>query len=61
MTLEGRSGGFLAELKRNRDGERGLLLGHAATRLAIEVVAGQRLEELLVEQYKWQPGWEYVL
>ncbi len=57
-----RVAGFLAELKRNRDGERVLVIGHSATRLAIEVVVnGQRLEELLVERYEWRPGWEYVL
>ena len=57
-----RVAGFLAELRRERGGERVLVIGHAATRWAIEVVVnGRALEELLVERYEWQPGWEYVL
>ena len=57
-----RVAGFLAELQRDRDGERVLVIGHAATRWAVEVVVnGRPLDELLVERFEWQPGWEYVL
>jgi alpha-ribazole phosphatase/probable phosphoglycerate mutase len=53
---------FLDELRRERDGERVLVIGHSATRFACEVVAnGRRLEELLTEAFVWQRGWEYSL
>jgi len=57
-----RVAGFLEELRQQRDGERVLVIGHSATRLALEVVAnGRDLEEAMVEPFIWQPGWEYVL
>ncbi|HEU5478162.1 MAG TPA: hypothetical protein VFU64_10115 [Gaiellaceae bacterium] len=50
--------GFLTELKRDRDGERVLVIGHTATRLALDVVAnGRNLEELVVSPFEWRPGW----
>lgn len=53
-----RVAGFLDEL----EGERILLIGHSATRLALEVTAnGRRLEDLVAAPFAWQPGWEYVL
>ena len=53
---------FLAELRAERDGERVLVIGHGATRLAFEVVAdGEELGELVGAPFSWQPGWEYVL
>ena len=57
-----RISGFLEELRRERDGERVLVIGHSATRLALEVVANERgLQELMAEPFVWQPGWEYAL
>jgi 2,3-bisphosphoglycerate-dependent phosphoglycerate mutase len=57
-----RVAGFLDELRRERDGERVLLIDHSATRLALEVVAkGRELEDAIVAPFTWQPGWEYVL
>lgn len=57
-----RVAGFLAELLRSRDGERVVVIGHGATRLAFEVVAsGRPLEELVGAPFAWQPGWRYVL
>ena len=57
-----RVGCFLDELRRERDGERVLVIGHSATRLALEVTAnGRPLEDLLGAPFSWQPGWEYVL
>lgn len=54
--------GFLDELRRQRDGERVLVIGHMATRWALEIEArGRRLDELVAERFEWQPGWEYVL
>jgi broad specificity phosphatase PhoE len=57
-----RVSGSFAELGRERDGERVLVIGHSATRFALDVVAGGRqLEEVMAEPFAWQPGWEYVL
>jgi 2,3-bisphosphoglycerate-dependent phosphoglycerate mutase len=57
-----RAGAFFEELRSERDGERVLVIGHSATRLAIEVVAnGIRLEAIMAMPFVWQPGWEYVL
>lgn len=57
-----RVAGFLDELRRERDGERILVIGHSATRLALEVVAsGRELEEVMASPFVWQPGREYVL
>jgi broad specificity phosphatase PhoE len=45
-----------------RDGERVLVIGHSATRLALEVAAnGRALEDLVGAPFSWQPGWDYVL
>jgi 2,3-bisphosphoglycerate-dependent phosphoglycerate mutase len=57
-----RVAGFLRELRAERDGKRVLVIGHSATRLALEVFANSRqLEETMAEPFVWQPGWEYVL
>jgi broad specificity phosphatase PhoE len=45
------------------DGVRGgrvLVIGHIATRWALEHrVEGRALEELAAEEFDWRPGWEY--
>ena len=52
--------GFLDELAVLREGERVLVIGHVATRLALDIRAGTRRLELLVgAPFDWQPGWEY--
>ena len=54
--------GFLEELRRERDGERVLVIGNIATRLALEVVTnGRELAEAMATPFAWQPGWEYAL
>ncbi|HXK16143.1 MAG TPA: histidine phosphatase family protein [Gaiellaceae bacterium] len=53
---------FLDELRSSRDGERVLIIGHVATRWALDHVAhGIPLEELIGAQFAWQEGWEYEL
>jgi broad specificity phosphatase PhoE len=53
---------FLGDLERLWDGSRVLLIGHSATRWALEhVLNGTPLAELIEERYEWQPGWEYVI
>ncbi|HEU5215152.1 MAG TPA: histidine phosphatase family protein [Gaiellaceae bacterium] len=57
-----RVAGFLDELRRERDGERVLVIGHSATRLGLEVAAnGRKLEDLVGEPFTWQPGWAYTV
>ena len=49
---------FLDEL----DGGRVLVIGHVATRWALDRrVHGRTLAELAAEAFEWQPGWEYDL
>ena len=57
-----RVAGFLEELRVERAGDRLLVIGHSATRLALEVVAnGRDLGEAVAEPFVWRPGWEYLL
>ncbi len=57
-----RVAGFLDELVRERDGERVLIIGHVATRWALERAAnGAPLEALVAAPFEWRPGWEYRL
>jgi 2,3-bisphosphoglycerate-dependent phosphoglycerate mutase len=53
---------FLDELVEERQGQRVLLIGHVATRWALDqLVHGQPLEELIDERFDWREGWEYTL
>jgi len=55
-----RVAGFLDELATARDGRRVLLIGHVATRFALDLRSGDRPIEALVEApFRWRPGWEY--
>jgi len=55
-------GELLDELAAERDGERVLLIGHSATRWALDHLAnGVPLEELIAAPFDWQEGWVYRL
>ena len=57
-----RVGAFLEELRAAREGQRVLLIGHVATRWALDhFVAGIPLEELVDAPFEWREGWEYRL
>jgi 2,3-bisphosphoglycerate-dependent phosphoglycerate mutase len=57
-----RVAGFYEELREERDAERVLVIGHTATRWALEVIVrGRKLEEVVAQEFVWQPGWEYRL
>jgi 2,3-bisphosphoglycerate-dependent phosphoglycerate mutase len=57
-----RVAGFLHELARSRDGERVLVIGHIATRWALDHVAlGVPLATLVETPFEWRAGWEYTL
>jgi 2,3-bisphosphoglycerate-dependent phosphoglycerate mutase len=58
----GRVAGFLDELAGLRSGQRVLLIGHVATRWALDhYVLGIPLERLIAAPFEWQEGWEYLL
>ena len=43
-------------------GDRVLVIGHVATRWALDHrVCGRSLEDLAAEEFDWRPGWEYDL
>jgi broad specificity phosphatase PhoE len=54
--------GCLAELPTSHYGKRVLVIGHVATRWALDHrVNGIPLEQLVSEDFAWQEGWEYRL
>jgi broad specificity phosphatase PhoE len=54
--------GFLDELARDRDGASVVVIGHAATRWALDhLLTGTPLEDLVSAPFDWRPGWRYVL
>lgn len=57
-----RVGGFLQELAETRDGERVLVIGHVATRWALDhFVSGTSVAELVNAPFEWREGWTYIL
>jgi broad specificity phosphatase PhoE len=53
---------FLDDLRRGWDGRRVLVIGHVATRIALDVhVNGADLYEAMAAEFEWQEGWEYVV
>ena len=57
-----RAAGCLAELTASHEGRRVLVIGHVATRWALDHhVNGIPLEQLVSEDFAWQEGWEYRL
>ncbi|HEX2850089.1 MAG TPA: histidine phosphatase family protein [Acidimicrobiales bacterium] len=58
----GRVGRFLDDLPLKWEGRRVLVIGHVATRWALDhLIAGVPLEDLCAADFAWQEGWEYVL
>lgn len=54
--------GLLDELLRERDGQRVLLIGHAATRFALDhLLTARPLEAAVTAPFAWRPGWTYQL
>jgi broad specificity phosphatase PhoE len=52
----------LDDLVADHGGRRVLVIGHTATRWALDhLVAGRRLEELVAVPFEWREGWEYRL
>lgn len=58
----GRVGAFLEELAETRDGERVLVIGHVATRWALDYFVNcTPLEDLVSAPFDWREGWMYTL
>jgi broad specificity phosphatase PhoE len=54
--------GFLDDLLPEHDGERVLLISHAAPRWALQhLLDDVALVDAVTAPFDWQPGWEYVL
>jgi 2,3-bisphosphoglycerate-dependent phosphoglycerate mutase len=54
--------GFLDELGGAHAGERVLVIGHVATRWALDHYVNRvPLQDLVRAPFSWQPGWEYEL
>lgn len=57
-----RVGRFLGDIDLRWKDKRVLVIGHAATRWALDhFIKGVRLEDLVVADFAWQEGWEYNL
>jgi 2,3-bisphosphoglycerate-dependent phosphoglycerate mutase len=57
-----RVGGFLRDLPTRWAGQRVLVIGHEATRFALDhYLAGVALEDLVGADFAWREGWEYRL
>ncbi|HEX4526148.1 MAG TPA: histidine phosphatase family protein [Gaiellaceae bacterium] len=57
-----RVAGFLHALPRAHEGQRVLVIGHVATRWALDHVArGTPLDTLVETPFEWREGWEYTL
>ncbi|MGO9857170.1 MAG: histidine phosphatase family protein [Acidimicrobiales bacterium] len=53
---------FLSDLPLRWEGQRILVVGHAATRFGLEhLLSGEDLEEVITADFGWQEGWEYRL
>jgi broad specificity phosphatase PhoE len=53
---------FLADLRRDWDGCRVLVIAHAAPRYGLDhLLKGVPLEDLVDAPFGWQEGWEYTL
>jgi len=53
---------FLDDLARDCDGQKVLLIGHAATRFALQhLIERTPLEEVVDAPFAWQTGWHYRL
>lgn len=53
---------FLSDLPSRWDGDRVLVVGHVATRWALDhYLDGVQVEELAASDFEWKEGWEYRL
>ncbi len=54
--------GFLRDLSGNCDGRTVVVIGHSATKWALDcLLNGATLEELVDAPFGWKEGWRYAL
>lgn len=54
--------GFLTDVGRQFDGRRVCVIGHSATRWALDVLLlGEKLEDVVGAPFGWKEGWEYTV
>jgi broad specificity phosphatase PhoE len=57
-----RVGAFLDDLRARFEGARVVVIGHAATRWALDhLLCGEELEDLVEAPFDWKEGWYYSL
>jgi alpha-ribazole phosphatase/probable phosphoglycerate mutase len=57
-----RVGRFLQDVPLRWEGQRLVVIGHTATRWALEhLLEGTSLHELVDADFEWREGWEYTL
>jgi 2,3-bisphosphoglycerate-dependent phosphoglycerate mutase len=57
-----RMASFLDDVGSERGGQRIVVIGHTATRWALDhLIAGQALARVVTEPFAWREGWEYLL
>jgi 2,3-bisphosphoglycerate-dependent phosphoglycerate mutase len=57
-----RVGRVLDDIRMRWPDRRVLVVGHVATRWGLQVaLTGDRLEDLAMQEFAWQPGWEFEL
>jgi broad specificity phosphatase PhoE len=62
LQVVARVASFLEELARDRDGTQVLVVGHSATRWALDhLLAGAALNDLVAAPFDWREGWFYEL
>jgi broad specificity phosphatase PhoE len=55
-------GGFLRDLAADWDGRTVVVIGHSATKWALDcLLNGETLKELVGAPFEWQEGWRYLL
>ena len=53
---------FLNDLSRDWDGKRVVIIGHSATRHALDVMLdGKELSDVVNTSFVWQDEWRYIL
>ena len=58
----GNTHSLLTDLRRDRRGERVLLVAHSANRWALQhLLDGIPLEDLVDAPFDWRPGWHWTL
>lgn len=53
---------FLEDIHKKYDDKKVMIIGHRATQYGLEhLILGKPLPEVVTADWKWQPGWEYLL